>query len=47
MTNDEIKSYFLQQTESNIHYENGQKVLEINLSAMKKFFNVKEITTNY
>lgn len=43
MTDEEIKKEFLLKTYSNIHYEEGKRVLELNKQSLKKFFNANEI----
>jgi hypothetical protein len=37
------KSIFLIQTNSNIHYQNNERILELNKDELKKYFNVNEI----
>lgn len=37
------KTDFLIQTNSNIHYQNNERILELSKEGLKKYFNVNEI----
>lgn len=37
------KSNFLIQINSNIYYQNNERILELNKEGLKKYFNVTEI----
>lgn len=43
MTDEEIRKEFLLRTYSNTHSEDGRKVLELNKTNLKKFFDIDEI----
>lgn len=43
MTDEEIKSYFLRNTHSNISYDENDRVLELSYEGLQDFFNVIDI----
>ena len=42
MTDDELKKYILKETHSNVHYEDGERVLELSLDGLLDFFDVTD-----
>lgn len=46
MTDDEIRQYVLEKCLSNIHYENGERILELSLNGLQDYFNVIDVIMN-
>ena len=42
MTDEELKKYILKETHSNVHYEDGERVLELSLDGLLDFFDVTD-----
>lgn len=43
MTDEEFKKYFYKKTGSNVHYEDGERVLELSLDGLQEFFEVIDV----
>ncbi len=43
MTEEEIKSHVLRQVKSNIHIEEGQRVLELSYNGLLDYFGVSDV----
>lgn len=43
MTDEEIRQYVLEKTLSNIHLENGHRILEFSLEGLQDYFEVIDV----
>lgn len=43
MTEEELRQCFLEKTYSNVHYENGERVLELSLDGLQEYFEVIDV----
>lgn len=43
MTDEDFKEFFYKKTRSNVHYEDGERILELSLEGLQDFFEVIDV----